>query len=298
VSPEKRQQRWMEAMKRGDYEAAWQETDALETGRRAGIREPHHLIWDGTPPDGRHVVVHCAHGLGDTIQFSRFLPELDRRASQVTLRLQPELHSLFRMQRAMGDIDSDEDSKGEVDVEIMELAYLFRSTIESIPPPALKIPRLDRHLVATGTPDFKVAIFWSASGWGSGRYIPLQTFDPLADVERTMFFSFQQGEHETDAAESGLPIVRMSAATGDLLALAQALLEMDLVISVDTMAAHLAGSLRRPVWLLLDPECDWRWIDNRSDSPWYPEMRIFRCRNDDWAPIIRAIRERLYNHEW
>jgi hypothetical protein len=106
------------------------------------------------------------------------------------------------------------------------------------------------------------------------------------------FFSFQQGHYEQEAEHSALPIHRWSKYTVDIRDLAAALAEMDLVLSVDTMAVHLAASLRRPVWLLLERVANWRWIEGCHDSPWYPEMRIFWERRG-WNDVISEIRWEL-----
>ncbi len=298
LAPEK--DPWMEAMRRGDFESAWKRTDELEAPRRLLGRGENNIIWDGSSPAGRHVLVRCLHGLGDTIQFSRFLPLLSRGAASLTVALPPSLVSLFRHQQGFGSIRDNQtlsqDLNGALEMEIMELAYAFRATPATLPLPCLRVPEegalnspLSQGLRADGT---KIAIFWSASGWGGGRKLPLSVFEPLIDVPLAEFFSFQQGPCEIEAENSLLPIRRLSAYTNDVLDLARALAKMDFVISIDAMAAHLAGSLRVPVCLLLDRVANWRWIEGRDDSPWYPEMRVF-WEHSGWENVITQVVQHL-----
>ena len=127
---------------------------------------------------------------------------------------------------------------------------------------------------------------------GCGRHIPFSFFERLADFPGAQFFSFQQGPCEREAQDSVLPIRRLSKHTVDICDLASALTKMDLVLTVDTMAAHLAGSLRIPVWLLLEGAADWRWIEGRTNSPWYPEMRIFREQHG-WEEVIDKLLQEI-----
>jgi hypothetical protein len=290
---------WMEAMRRGDFESAWKRTDELEASRRLHHPDQNNLLWDGTDPVGRHIFVRCLHGLGDSIQFSRFLPRLNNCAARVTVAVQPSLVPLFQHQ-AFGLIRDGwtrwENPDGALEIEIMELAYAFRMTPATLPLPTLRVAETGILGAPVGdllrSSTSRIAIFWAASGWGGGRRVPLSVFEPLADLPGVKFFSFQQGPCEREAEGSALPIQRLSAFTTGILDLALALAQMDLVISVDTMAAHLAGSLRIPVWLLLERVADWRWIEGRSDSPWYPEMRIFR-EESGWKMVIERLREDL-----
>ncbi len=274
-------------MRRGDFEAAWRETDRFEeVARRAG--EPT-LLWDGTPLAGRKVLVRCLHGLGDTLQFSRFLHPLRAIAAETHVIVQPDLSRLLRSQGDLGIVSPEATIRDAVEIEIMELAYAFRATPATLPEPRLSLPGPRDH----GRKSCKVAIFWSASGWGGGRYLPLSSFDRLGTIPGAEFFSFQQGRCESEAESSPLAMRRLSAHTTDILDLARALLGMDLVIAVDTMAAHLAGSLRLPVWLLLERKADWRWMEGRDRSPWYPEMQIFRETEKGWAAPLARLRGQL-----
>jgi hypothetical protein len=291
---------WKSAMRRGDFEAAWRVTDLLEARRRSAPPTTDNLLWNGDDPTGRSVSVRCLHGLGDTIQFSRFLPLLNARAADLSVFVQPALVPLFKQQQDLGVIKDGWADSGSfpstLEVEIMELGYLFRITRSSVPAPCLRLlpagSQKDRVLGRATQGFRKVAIFWAASGWGGGRYIPLKFFDQLAGLENIQFFSFQQGPVEQETAGSALAIHRLGWRTRRIIDLARALVQMDVVISVDTMAAHLAGSLRVPVCLLLEANADWRWIEGRTDSPWYPEMQVVQRRRQ-WSDVIDEVSNKL-----
>jgi hypothetical protein len=296
-------------MRRGDFEAAWRQTDRIEIERRAlqvsagFTSHPSYLSWDGTPFDGRDVLVRCSHGLGDTLQFVRYLPLLRERARRVWLLAQPHLLALFESSPEFGEVRSrwtNETPPHVVEIEIMELAYAFRSTVETLPRevPYLPRPPLDReerNLPALDSGDaFKVGLLWSASDWDTSRSIPLDVFAPLRRVEGAKFYSLQQGAEREAWRNARFEVEPLHEHTGEIAAAAAAMRKLDLVITVDGMAAHLAGALARPVWVLLKHEADWRWMRDRTDSPWYPTMRLFRqSRTGDWSGVVARVVQEL-----
>lgn len=297
-------------MRSGDWEAAWRETDRIERPRRLRqrqegfVREPQHLRWDGTPLDGRSVLVRCEHGLGDTLQFIRFVPDLSRRAREVTVLVQPHLLGLLEGLSGLGSVRNgwteQPSPPHDVEIEIMELPYALRARIEKLPPPCPDLARNAAGKLGFALPKddrLNVGLLWSASDWDRSRSVPLGTLAPLLREVDARFFSLQQGDAANDPLAGPLGIVPLSRHTGDVVAAAAAMLELDLVVTVDAMAAHLAGSLQRPTCLLLKHDADWRWMEGRSDSPWYPGVRLFRQREPgDWNgavnPVVDALRAR------
>lgn len=292
---------WLAAMRRGDFEAAWRATDRLELPRRAAQqapgfeRRPEHLRWDGTPPSGRSVLVRCEHGLGDTLQFMRFLPHL--QAAHVHFLVQPPLVDLLRDAPGLGEVRNywtdDPLPPHDVDMEVMELAYALRTTAAQLPPP---YPHLARQLPRNDVLDLpdegrlRVGLVWSCSHWDRSRSIPLPELAPLFALEEVQFFSLQQGDAAGDPLLQRLDIHPLSARTSDLRMAAAAMRGLDLVITIDSMPAHLAGTLGRPTWILLKHDADWRWMDGRDDSPWYPTARLFRQpAPGDWAGVARQV---------
>ena len=286
--------RWLDAMRAGDWAAAWRETDAMEADRRAGRvpRAGHHLFWDGTPPDGKTVLVRCEHGLGDTLQFLRFIPAIERRARRLHFMVQPPFVELLRGAPGLGQVHDGwlgpDWPAHDVEIEVMELAYAQRATADSVPPPYPHLAQQARRLSAISVPDdgrLRVGLLWAASEWDGSRSIPWPCLEPLLSQPGLRCFSLQQGPAAEEAT-----IEPLHRRTATLEAAAAAMLQMDLVISIDGMPAHLAATLGRPTWLLLKHQADWRWMERRSDSPWYPTMRLFRQpRAGDWAGLLERV---------
>jgi hypothetical protein len=292
---------WFAAMRRGDWEAAWRATDRIELPRRAAQRAPgfqrgaHHLRWDGTPPAGRSVLVRCEHGLGDTLQFMRFVPLL--RAAHVHFLVQPQLVALLRDAPGLGEVRNywtdDPLPPHDVDLEVMELAYALRMTLPRLPGPYPHLRgQLPRH-PPVEVPDegrLRVGLLWAASDWDTTRSVPLAALAPWFALPGVQFFSLQQGRPAQDPLLARLPIECLSPHTTAIEQAAAAMCALDLVITVDAMPAHLAGSLGRPTWVLLKHEADWRWMDTREDTPWYPTLRLFRQpRAGDWSGVVPQV---------
>ncbi|WP_205960343.1 hypothetical protein [Ramlibacter henchirensis] len=293
--------RWLAFMRAGDWESAWRETDSMEADRRAGRvpRDDAHLYWDGTSPEGRSVLIRCEHGLGDTLQFLRFIPAIAHQAGELHFMVQPPFVPLLRGAPGLGQVHNGWLGPNwpahEVELEVMELAYALRATTATVLPPyphlAAQAQRLAPVALAhDGRP--RVGLLWAASDWDTSRSIPWSCLEPLLALPRLRFFSLQQGRAADQAMASRLPIEPLHRHTAGVEAAASAMLQMDLVISIDGMPAHLAATLGRPTWLLLKHEADWRWMDGRSDSPWYPTMRIFRQpQPGDWEDLMRDVIE-------
>jgi hypothetical protein len=229
----------------------------------------------------------------------RFVPLLGAR--EVHFMVQPQLLHLLRGAPGLGEVRNywteDPLPPHEVDTEVMELPYLLRTTLSSLPPP---YPGLARQLAARPRlhlPDdgrLRVGLLWAASDWDRSRTIPLPTLAPLLDIEDVQFYSLQQGEASRDPLLPRYGIERLSHRTGEIAGAALAMQELDLVISIDGMPAHLAATLGRPTWLMLKHEADWRWMEGRQDSPWYPSMRLFRQkRPGDWAGVAAQVADAL-----
>lgn len=305
LAPDELGAHWMAAMRAGDWAAAWRATDALERPRRQAQlqpgfeRRPWHLCWDGTPFEGRSVLVRCEHGLGDTLQFLRFVPLLQRRARELHLMAQPPLVRLLQGAPGLGQVHDGWRGPGwpahEVEIEVMELAYAFRASPADLPPPYPHLAgqaRRHSRLQFDGGPGaarLHVGLLWAASDWDASRSLPWPALAPLLQVPEVRFHALQQGPAALQAAGSPgvLPLWQRTARIEDA---AAAMLHMDAVVAIDGMAAHLAASLGRPTWVLLRHEADWRWMERRGDSPWYPSMRLFRQRRPgDWAGPVEAV---------
>jgi hypothetical protein len=284
-------------MRRGAFEEAWTISDAVLRAR-VGVpcwHWPRHqqYLWDGTPLAGKRVLVRCYHGLGDTIQCIRYAPLIQDMAREVTVWAQPALLPLLRTMRGIDRLlplhDGAPDVEYDVDVESMELPHIFRTTLATIP---AEIPYL--HIAPAALPRqgrIAVGLVWASGDWEhERRSIPWPLLAPLATVPGVTLYILQRGP-ALDHHQHG---VGMLAGADDVVEAARLMRALDLVISVDTMAAHLAGALGVPVWTLLDAAADWRWMDAREDSPWYPTMRLFRQQCPGvWEPVITRVMAEL-----
>jgi hypothetical protein len=295
------EKRWMCAMLRGDFSAAWQISDTVLRTRagQSAAHLPHHLrwVWDGTPLAGRTVLVRCYHGLGDTLQFIRLAPRLKRIADRVIVEAQPELLPLLASARGIDHLvplDSAAVPGAAVEIESMEVPHALRLPLPDIPAevPYLAVPdeRLAaaRRLVAKYPGRLKVGVTWAAGQWDARRSLPLEALRPLAALPEVVLFSLQRGPALEALARTGAPpLVRPLGEAADMLETAAIVSHLDLIVTVDTMIAHLAGAIARPVWTLLHYGADWRWLLDREDSPWYPTMRLFRqSAPGAWKPVV------------
>ncbi len=291
--------RWSEAMRAGAFDAAWAVSDAVLGERDPATRDdpalPYHQrwVWDGAPLDGRRVLVRCYHGLGDTLQFCRYLPPLRARAAELTLEAQPELIPLLRTlpgpDRVIPFRPDAPAPPSECDIEIMELAHALRLAPDGAP--YLAADPLPRP--ASGV---LVGLCWQAGGWDPGRSVPLAALQPLGQVPGMQLVSLQRGPGLEELTMAGAPsLLDVGDRSADVTAAARLVATLDLVITVDTMIAHLAGALGQPTWLLLQAEADWRWMSGRS-SVWYDSVRLYRQSSPgQWTAPIAEMQAGLIN---
>lgn len=288
---------WTEAMRRGDFEAAWKISDALLPATRSQDHRtlPRHEqnIWDGTTVVGKRVLVRCYHGLGDTIQFIRYAALLKRLAARVIVWAPPSLIPLLQGVEGVDQLlplhDGAPEVEYDVDVELNELPYVFRTTVDDIPAktPYLHVDVAPRAPTSTG---MRIGLIWQAGEWDATRTIPFPSLLPLSRLPGIQWRILQR-----DPLSAGWNNQFGVISGGDNpLDDARIMRALDLVISVDTMTAHLAGALAQNVWTLLPLNADWRWMRDRHDSPWYPTMRLFRQKREgDWNEVIEEVAREL-----
>jgi hypothetical protein len=297
---------WLRAARRGDLDEAWRLSDRIRarTTKRGDASAPRHAqqIWDGTPFEGRRVLVRCYHGLGDTIQFARYLPALRAIARDVIVwapsKLAPLIQTVCGGLTVLPLHDGTPDVDYDVDVEIMELAHAFRTTLETIPAkvPYLRTPAAappggngTRVAPLTRSRAGSIGIAWRAGDWNPGRSIDFARLTPWFD-DTGLDVRWHPLQFERYLDEQHPQLHACTTDETDLLATAARMQTMALVISIDSMPAHLAGALGVPVWTLLPYDADWRWLEQRSDSPWYPTMRLFRqSRPGEWGDVLDGV---------
>ncbi|HYP16462.1 MAG TPA: hypothetical protein VEQ65_04555 [Opitutus sp.] len=290
---------WLDCMRRGNFPAAWRLSDAALKAR-AGVPcwdWPRHLqyIWDGRPLARQRVLVRCYHGLGDAVQFIRYLRLLKRVAAETIVWAQPALLPLLATAQGIDRLlplhDGAPDAEFEVDVELMELPHVFRSTLATIPAdvPYLRAEPLELAREEHGAP-LKVGVVWQSGSWNPARSVPVPLMGSIAKVPGVAVYVLQD-QHAAASWPAGLGAVLQTEPVGQL---ARAIAAMDLVVTVDSLPCHLAGALGVATWTLLPVEADWRWMRDREDSPWYPTMRLWRQqRAGEWEPVIARVQSEL-----
>ena len=280
--------RWAAATRSGDHELAWtlceQALAERDPATRDDPRLPYHLrwVWDGTPVDGRDVLVRCYHGLGDTIQFARFLPLLRRRAASVTVEIQPRLIGLFAgfpgVDRLVPFDVAAPLPPAECVLEIMELGFALRAAPASALPPYLGAAPA---ALPTGT----VGLCCDAGDWDGERAIPPELLARLARHRPLVTL---------DPRPSALPVLNPAGCPFDIGQTAALVAGCALVVTVDTMVAHLAGALGKPTWLLLKHEPDWRWAPQSGCSEWYPSLRLYpQPTPGEWLSVAAQVERDL-----
>jgi tetratricopeptide (TPR) repeat protein len=318
-SPELADAHWNRALvllQRGDYAEGWAEHAwRLRRARRiredAGFTQP---LWDGSPLNGGRVLLHTEQGFGDAIQCARFIPPAARRAGRAILQAQRPLIRLFSSLPGVDAIlPDDAPLTPTVDcrLPLFSLPRLFAPTPDSVrepslaqPVPYLKIPPDltqiwgERLSAATaGDRALRIGIVWSGNVGSEaelGRSIPLKAFAPL-DLPGVRLISLQRGDglnELADARAEGMSVTELGPAYDacDFAETGAIIENLDLVICCDTAVAHLAGALGCPIWLAVNAVADWRWLLHRTDSPWYPTLKIYRQPSrGDWAGLFAQM---------
>ena len=263
-------------------------------------------LWDGSDLGGRTVLLYTEQGFGDTIQFLRYLPMVAAQGTDkggdVILHCPPPLTRLFKAAPAADGIQlvtKIGDTPFDLQAPLHGLPGLFATTLDTIPAdvPYLRPPGNTPPALETSG-GFKVGLVWAGNSKhknDANRSVGFERFQPLLDIKGVDFYSLQVGERSRDIGAPGLSgldgkIFDLGKDLGDFADTAAAVGQLDLVITVDTSVAHLAGALGTPVWTLLPWVPDWRWLLDRDDSPWYPTMRLFRQpAAGDWDAVIDEV---------
>ncbi|MBI3707367.1 MAG: tetratricopeptide repeat protein [Proteobacteria bacterium] len=298
----------------GDYAEGWKEHEwRWQANKAPGAPTPGGMrLWDGSDFAGKTIVLYGEQGAGDTIQFVRYVASIAARMPQanVVLVCQMALRRLLAgipgVRRLMTEAEAAAPFgiQGDVHWPLMSLPFVFGTTLSTIPAqmpylraePALQ-EKWRARLPADGR--LKVGLAWAGNPLHQddrNRSLPLANLAPLLDCPGVRFIGLQTGPRAAEIAACGLApaITDLSADLVDYAETAAAVSQLDLVISVDTSVAHLAGALARPTWTLLPFAPDWRWLLEREDCPWYPTMRLFRqSPSRQWAPVVARVREAL-----
>jgi Flp pilus assembly protein TadD len=261
--------------------------------------------WNGEDLAGKTLLLHTEGGYGDAFQFIRYVPLLRGRAKKMILECSPTLVRLFSDLPGVDEIIARGRALPAFDYQIplQSLPRLFKTDLTNIPNavPYLKVPPEDQsrwkgRVQSEG--QLKVGLVWAGSPprkMGDDiRTRGLDVLAPLGQTPNVRFFSLQKGPESSLARPPGLKLTDFTQDLNDFTDTAALIENLDLVISVDTSVAHLAGALARAVWVLIPFSSDFRWLMDRTDSPWYPTMRLFRQRrHDDWESVIAEVEAAL-----
>jgi Tfp pilus assembly protein PilF len=288
----------------GDFAEGWKE---YEWRFKRGAWEktyPHRLPgsrWDGSNFAGKRLLIHCEQGYGDLFQFVRYLSMVKNRGGTVILEVMRSAKGLLENHPAVDELvvfSTDRPPGIEYDlyIPLLSLPGLFGTDSKSIPagvPYLHADPRKSTYWSKqlSGS-HFRVGIVWSGSATDPNRSCALSCFSSLAEIEGIRLYGLQKGPAALQAEQlSGdIQVANLENESGDFSDTAGAIENLDLVISIDTSVAHLAGAMGKPVWVLLPFACDWRWQPDGESSPWYPTMKLYRqARPGDWQSVCKRV---------
>jgi len=291
----------------GDYAAGWREYDWRWRlpAFNAPMRRFAQPVWDGRELPGGTVLLHAEQGLGDTLQFARYAALVAGRCGTVVLESQRELAALMAEVPGVAQVVARGDPLPPFDAHapMMSLPSVFGTTLESIPWDGPYVhARAERaaqwDLAAYGD-GLRVGLVWAGrpQQWDDRkRSLSLDQLGPLAGISGVTYFSLQIGEAAKQAAQppTGMRLVDLTGRIADFSDTAALVSRLDLVVTIDTSVAHLAGAMGALVWVLVAHAPDWRYHLGREDMPWYPSMRLYRQERDgDWSGAISRVAQAL-----
>lgn len=268
-------------------------------------------MWDGSPLTGETLLVYVEQGFGDALQFCRYLPLVRQRVERVVFECHTELLRLMQGSPALAGVelvarpaDGALPMAGyDLQIPLLSLPRIFETALESMPQTAPYIQadpqQVDTWRQRLEGDGFKVGLVWAGNPdhrRDHCRSLSLAALAPLGQIDGIRFYSLQKGAAAAEAATppAGMRLIDLAPELNDFATTAAVIANLDLVITVDTSVAHLAGAMGRPVWTLIYAPPDWRWLLERDDSPWYPTMRLFRREiAGEWQPVIERIEQAL-----
>jgi len=290
---------------RGDYLRGWAEYEWRERRKKRPLVLPQPL-WDGSALAGRRILLHWEQGLGDTLQFIRYAPLVKERGGIVIVVCPRPLVKLLSGCAGIDQVVAAGNPVPAFDTHapLMSLPHIFKTTLATIP---AQVPylfadaeRRRRWGNAIADSPLKVGIAWQGHPDHPGnslRSVPLSAFASLAEVAGVRWISMQYGPGTEQLARTidGFAVLDLGSQCADFEDAAAAIMNLDLMITVDSVMAHCAGALGVPTWVLLRSASCFRWLKDREDSPWYPSLRLFRqSRWGDWDGVFARVKQALH----
>ncbi len=284
------------------YERRWEVEGFRDESERD---QPLPVIPDLAACAGKHILIRREQGRGDVLHFIRYAALLTSHAASVSLATYADQVALLSRMAALARVVAEDDPEPEHDlsVSLLSLPLMFATTVATIPAAIPYLPpdpaAIARWRARLGDGPH-IGLCWWGSRHSRRSSIPLPELAPLLDLPGARFHALQieiADEHRAWAERDGR-LALHDKELPDFDATAALIATLDLVVTVDTAVAHLAGALGRPVWILLRDSPDWRWMQDRTDSPWYPTARLFRQGPDrDWAPVVADVRAALADQD-
>jgi Tfp pilus assembly protein PilF len=304
-APDNPEMQWDRALSRlasGDLARGFVEYEARWRLKQSPMRQLPMPLWQGQDLTTRSLFVHCEQGLGDTLQFCRYLSIVAGRCQRLVFECQPELERLMAGFPGVAQLTTTGSPPPAADfhVPLMSLARLLGTTLETVPAPGPYLHAIAGPAPAVVRPAgtrLAVGIVWAgrpSHNNDRNRSTTLERFLALADLPGVALYSLQKGLRAADIDALGVTalIQDLGSRVNNFADTAAVLQQLDLVVSVDTGVVHLAGAMGKPVFTLLPYTPDWRWLAGRDDSPWYPSMRLFRqTAPRDWDGVFVRLRQ-------
>jgi Tetratricopeptide repeat/Glycosyltransferase family 9 (heptosyltransferase) len=288
----------------GEWAIGWAEYEWRLRGCELH-QEPHGLAprrWRGEPLAGARILIHAETGLGETLQYVRFVPLVAARGGRVVLEVQPELHRLLSGYLATDAVVPRGASIPDCiwHCPLVSLPHVLGTELATVPSkiPYVTVPPGASQVWSTRLGDIglRIGLVWAGEPtrkWDRVRSLrQLSLLAPLGEIDGLTLFSLQKGAAAEEASDlpAGLKLVDLSPHLHDFADTAAAIAGLDLVITADTSVVHLAGALGKPIWIMLAHVADWKWLIGREDSPWYPTARLFRQPAlGAWDAVIEHI---------
>jgi len=262
-------------------------------------------LWKGESLSGKTILLSDEQGYGDTLMLARYLPLIKAQGGKIIFSVHPVLKPLFDGWAGADKVvvHGTTLSSNEYDcyASVFDLPHIFGTTLETIPTamPYLPIPAPEEATQLPNDGRMRVGVVWGGSPLHSNdlrRSVPLKTFAKLFDEAGIQFFSLNRDLKKGDAEIlPNYPVIDLAPRLDNFATGARFINQLDLVITVDTATAHLAGGMGKPVWVLLPFAPDWRWLTGRDDNPWYPSARLFRQEKiSDWENVMGRVKAHLH----
>jgi hypothetical protein len=295
----------------GDFERGWKEYESRWKCESfpSPLRYTQRPLWLGQPLNGRRLLIHAEQGLGDTLQFARFVPMVAKLGGTVIFQVQSVLHRLLKNLPGVKVVAQDlKTEEFDLQCPLWSLPLALGTRLETIPPmpDCLFIDPQQQQQWRTRLDSIRrpgdrmnIGLIWSGSpgfAYNYRRSTKLETLAPLAQLPGINFISLQKGPASAQAKTPppGMRLIDWTSELNDFADTAALISQLDLIITTDTGAAHLSGLVGKPTWILLMFAPDFRWLRQREDSPWYPSVRLFRQPvARDWDTPIQWMVEEL-----